>query len=642
MLKTMRKNVKALKPTLWIIIATFIIAIFAIWGGAGRLGETGKAGTLATIGRERISSDMYFQSLRQRLEAMKREYTQLDRGLIQQLNVPQQVLQQIVEQTLLLQVARDMKLGATDEEVRDRIVSYPVFQKDGRFIGFEEYKQVLDWNRIPLAEFENGLKKEIAVTKVAQVLTAGVAVSDEEVWANYRKQNESAKIEVLVAETGKMEITEQPDAAAVQAFFERDKARYRIPESRTADFIFFKTDDLKKEVKIDPAEIETYYRDNISQFRDPEKIKVSRVWLPFSTTDKAAVLAEAEDVRKKADAGADFAELARKHSKDDKARDGGDWGVSAWASLSTRETEEIRKLEAGRVSGVVEIEGGAAVLKVTEKTAEVTRPLDDVRAIVKGSLEDQKARELAAAKAARIEKAARKQKSLDVASQKEGLKVKTSAPLKQGDALEDFDPSGSVSQTLFTLKDKEVSAPIYTYTGVALAQLLKVEPERPAKLEEVRDRIAQDILDVKKREKALEKLNGVRAELRDGWEEAAGKNGLQFKSVEAHKREQYISLVGENAEVNELVFSLPLREASRPVEVDSGYALVRVLERKEVVRADFDKTRDAEKASLLETQKNKFLQSYLVKARDNRKVKIDYDLFLKINTDVLNRFAGAE
>jgi peptidyl-prolyl cis-trans isomerase D len=642
MLKTMRKNVKALKPTLWIIIATFIIAIFAIWGGAGRLGETGKAGTLATIGRERISSDMYFQSLRQRLEAMKREYTQLDRGLIQQLNVPQQVLQQIVEQTLLLQVARDMKLGATDEEVRDRIVSYPVFQKDGRFIGFEEYKQVLDWNRIPLAEFENGLKKEIAVTKVAQVLTAGVAVSDEEVWANYRKQNESAKIEVLVAETGKMEITEQPDAAAVQAFFERDKARYRIPESRTADFIFFKTDDLKKEVKIDPAEIETYYRDNISQFRDPEKIKVSRVWLPFSTTDKAAVLAEAEDVRKKADAGADFTELARKHSKDDKARDGGDWGVSAWASLSARETEEIRKLEAGRVSGVVEIEGGAAVLKVTEKTAEVTRPLDDVRAIVKGSLEDQKARELAAAKAARIEKAARKQKSLDVASQKEGLKVKTSAPLKQGDALEDFDPSGSVSQTLFTLKDKEVSAPIYTYTGVALAQLLKVEPERPAKLEEVRDRIAQDILDVKKREKALEKLNGVRAELRDGWEEAAGKNGLQFKSVEAHKREQYISLVGENAEVNELVFSLPLREASRPVEVDSGYALVRVLERKEVVRADFDKTRDAEKASLLETQKNKFLQSYLVKARDNRKVKIDYDLFLKINTDVLNRFAGAE
>jgi len=638
----MRRNVKALKPTLWIIIATFIIAIFAIWGGAGRLGESDNAGTLATIGRERVSSDAYFQTLRQRLEAMKREYPQLDRGVIQQLNVPQQVLQQIVEQSLLLQIARDMKIGASDEEVRARIVAYPVFQKDGRFIGFEEYKQVLDWNRIPLAEFESGLKKEIAVTKVVQLLTSGIAVTDEEVWANYRKQNETANIEYLVAETGKIEVAEQPGDAAIQAFFEKDKARYRIPETRTADYVFFRTDDLKKDVKTDPAEIESYYRDNISQFRDPEKIRVSRVWLPFTPAAKAVVLAEAESVRNQAEAGADFAELARKHSKDDKAKDGGDWGVSAWASLTARETEEIRKLEAGRVSGVVEIDGGAAVLKVTERSAEVTRPLEEVRAVVMGSLEDQKAREMAVEKIAGIERAARKQKSLDVASQKEGLKIKTSAPLKLGDALEEFDPSGSVSQALFTLKDGEVSAPIYTYTGVALAQLGKVEPERPATLAEVRDRVVQDMLDIKKRDKALEKLNGVRAELRDNWEEAARKNGLELKSVEAHKREQYISLVGESAEVDGLVFSLPLREPSRPVAVEGGYALFRVLERKEVDRAEFEKVRDTEKAGLLETQRNKFLQSFLAKARDDKKVKVNYDLFLKVNTDVLGRFTGQE
>ena len=334
--------------------------------------------------------------------------------------------------------------------------------------------------------------------------------------------------------------------------------------------------------------------------------------------------------------------MARKHSKDDKAKDGGDWGVSAWASLTPRETEEIRKLEAGRVSGVVEIDGGAAVLKVTEKSAEVTRPLDEVRAVVKGSLEDQKARELAVEKAARIEKVARKQKSLDVAAQKEGLKIKTSAPLKQGDALEEFDPAGSVSQALFGLKDGEVSAPIYTYTGIALAQLRKIEPERPAALAEVRDRIVRDLLDVKKKDKALEKLNGVRAELRDSWEEAAQKNGLELKSVEAHKREQYISLVGESAEVDSLVFSLPLREPSRPVAVEGGYALFRVLERKEVDRAEFEKVRATEKATLLETQRNKFLQSFLAKAREDKKVKVNYDLFLKVNTDVLGRFAGQE
>ena len=59
MLKAMRRNVKSLKPTLWIVIATFIIAIFAVWGGASRLGEEGGSGTLAFIGSESV----FFASL---------------------------------------------------------------------------------------------------------------------------------------------------------------------------------------------------------------------------------------------------------------------------------------------------------------------------------------------------------------------------------------------------------------------------------------------------------------------------------------------------------------------------------------------------------------------------------------------------
>ena len=193
MLKTMRRNVKALKPTLWIVIAIFVISIFAIWGGGGRLGESDTSRTLITVGKERISPDTYLQTLRQRLETVKRQYPQLDRGTIEQLNVPQQVLQQIVEETLLLQIARDMKLGVTDGELRDKIVSYPVLQRDGRFIGFDEYKQLLEWNHIPLGEFEAGLKKEILVGKVVSLLTAGVAVSDEEVWENYGNRTSRRK-----------------------------------------------------------------------------------------------------------------------------------------------------------------------------------------------------------------------------------------------------------------------------------------------------------------------------------------------------------------------------------------------------------------------------------------------------------------
>jgi peptidyl-prolyl cis-trans isomerase D len=642
MLKTMRKNVKSLKWVLWIIVATFIISIFFIWGGAGRLGEANRTNALAYVGREKISSDEYFQSLRQRLDAMKKQFNGLNQNLIQQLNIPQQTLEQIIQQRLLLQIARDKGLRATDAEVRERIIAYPVFQRDGKFVGFDIYKRILDYNHIPLKDFEEGLKQDVVLSKVVRYLTAGIIVSDDEVWDAYRKQNDSAKIEYLVSETAKAEVKDKPTDAQVRDRFAKNAAAYRVPEKRAADYIFLKTDDVKKDVKVQDAEIQKYYKDNLTQFKEPEKLRVSRVWLSFSAKDKDAVLAQARDVLKKAQGGADFAELAKTFSKDDKAKTGGDWGLVDWRSLSAKETEAAGKLDLGKISDIVETDTGAAILKVTEKTPAVTKALPEVSATIKGILEDQKARTLVTERIQKIGKSARKEKSLDLAAQKDGLKITSTGALKKGDALGEFDTAGAVSEALFGLKDKEISSPIYTYTGAGLAQLQKVEAERPAKLEEVKDQVEKDILDGLKKERALEKLRELRAKLKGDWNAEAGKLKLEYKTVEAHKHEQYLSMIGESPEIDRLVFTLPLKQVSDPVPVDEGYAIFRVLERKETTRADFDKVKATERDSLLEQKKNKFLQSFMVQAREEKKVRVNYDLFLKLNNDLLPKYTGEQ
>ncbi|MGZ4886704.1 MAG: SurA N-terminal domain-containing protein, partial [Candidatus Aminicenantales bacterium] len=356
---------KSLKWVLWLIVATFIISIFFIWGGAGQLGEKGRTSALAYVGREKISSDEYVQSLRQRLDAMKKQFSGLNQNLIQQLNIPQQTLEQLIQQRLLLQIARDRGLKATDAEVRDRIVSYPVFQKDGQFVGFDIYRRILDYNHIPLKDFEEGLTNDVLLNKVVRYLTAGIIVSDDEAWDSYRKQNDSAKIEYLVSEASKAEVKDKPTDAQIRERFDKNAAAYRIPEKRAGDYIFLKTDDVKKDIKIQDAEIQKYYKDNISQFKEPEKLRVSRVWLPFTAKDKEAVLAQARDVLRKAQGGADFAELAKTYSKDDKAKTGGDWGPADWRSLSAKETEAAGKLELGKISDIVETDTGAAILKVS-------------------------------------------------------------------------------------------------------------------------------------------------------------------------------------------------------------------------------------------------------------------------------------
>ena len=115
-----------------------------------------------------------------------------------------------------------------------------------------------------------------------------------------------------------------------------------------------------------------------------------------------------------------------------------------------------------------------------------------------------------------------------------------------------------------------------------------------------------------------------------------------IQDVEEHKREQYLGVIGENREIDELAFSLPLNEASDPVEFEAGYTLVRVLDRKEVTKKEFEETKETEKENFLETKKNKFFSSYLAKLQEDKEVKIRYDLFLQTNQDILSRFGGEQ
>jgi peptidyl-prolyl cis-trans isomerase D len=641
MLKAMRKNVKSLAPTLWIVIATFIISIFAIWGGAGRLGEKAGTRTIAYVGKDKISMDTYYLTLRQRLEAIQKQFQGLNKALVQQLNIPQQVLEQLIQQDLLEQKAQDLGLTVSAQEVRNRIVS--MFQREGKFVGFEEYKRILDWNHMSVAQFEDDIKKDIILNKMVQFITAGIAVTPEEVWQNYVKQTDSAKIELLILDESKISSDQPLSTAEIQAYFDKNKDRYSLPERREGVYAFVSTDQAEKEVQVSEPDIEKYYRDNIDQFKEPEKVRVSRIYLPFAGKDKDAVKKEAQALEDRLSGGADFAQLARAYSQDEKAKEGGDWGFDEWRSLSPAEREEVGKLAAGQASGVIEGPEGVSILKVTEKVPEKTMSLEDVKERIKTSLEDQKARDLAEQTMIQLEKGARKEKNLDVAAQKMGLKGKPTGLLKQGQALGEVDPAGSFSQALFELKDRDISAPVYLFSGAGIVQLEKIEPPRPATLEEVKDSVEKDLRAAKKKEIARQRILEARTGAKGKkWDEVAAQLGLEYKNAMDFRREQYLPVIGESPEIDRLAFSLPLDEVSEPVEYSGGYALVQVLGRTEANREEFEKNKATEAGNLLETKKNKFLQAYLDRLRQEKNVRVNYNLFMQVNNEILSRYETQE
>jgi len=643
MLKSMRKNLKSLAPTLWFVIIAFIISIFAVWGGAGALGEGRGTNTLATVGKEKISVSVYYETLRQRLEAMRQEFRELDSRFIQQLNIPQQILNGLIQQSLLMQLSKEMGIKATDDEIRTKIMSYPAFQKDGQFIGFTQYRKILDWNRIPLSEFEKGLRQDTVREKVIAVLTAGVTVTEGELWENYQNTNDTARMEYVILDLDKVEWDTEPDPEELVEYFEKNRDTYKIPEKREADYYFVKTEDLKAKVELTDSEIENYYDDNTARFKEPEQIKASRIYLPFGEQEKEFVRNEANDLLDQIKGGRDFGEVARVYSKDEKSPESGDWGLYEWKSLSQQEQDEINRLSQDEVSDALEIEDGVVLLKVTEKVPESTQPLETMKERITDILRDEKARQMAEEEISQLERTTKKEKSLDVAAQTLGLGIRNSGLLKENDPLEDIDPSGSISMSMFNLTEKEISSPIYTYQGVGLAQLMKIEPPRPANFEEVKQEVTEDFTALKKKDIANEQIKQVKQELnRKRLEDLAEDYGLEYKTVEEHKRGQYIGVIGENREIDELAFSLPINGASDPVEFESGYVLVRILDRKEVTKEEFETAKETEKENFLEMKKNKFFSSYLAKLQEDKEVKIRYDLFLKTNQDILSRFGGEQ
>jgi len=639
MLKSMRKNLKSLAPALWLVIIAFVLSIFFVWGKGGGSGESRAENTIAYVGKEKISVESYITNLRYRIESLKQQFKELDANFIQQLNIPQQTLEETIRQELLLQAAHKLGVKATDSEIREKVLNYPVFQKEGKFIGFDEYKKILEWNRTTVSDFEESISKEIIIDKTVQILTSGASVTRDEVWDYYKKNNESADLEYLFIPSDKMEIKEQPSKQDLMSFFKENKERYKIPEKRIAEYVFLNKEELKEQIEIKDSEIKEYYERNKDHFKEPEKKGVQRIFIPFNDEDKEIILERSNEIIKKLEEGQDFGELAKEYSKGEQAENKGNWGYFEWKRLSPEEQEKIQELKEEQVSEPIELKEGVSLLKVSEVVPAVQLPLEKVKSRVTTILKDNQAEEKVSQRISRLQKTALKENSLDVAAQKLGYKIKNTGPLELGEGIEEIDPSGSLSQMLFDMEEGEISSRLNTYKGVGISQLIKIEPPRPASFDEVEQKVKDDYLNEIKEQKALEQALQIKKTASSSdLKETADENDFEYKNSQNHKRDQYLSLIGENPDIDRLAFSLPLGTISDPVKVKGGAVLLCVNDRKEVTREEFNENYPQTREELLNTKQNKLFQSIYLKMREKIGVKTNYELFSRVNSEIMSRY----
>ena len=193
MLDKMRRNVRRLSWTLWLVIAAFIILYFPDFFAGG------PDNVVARVDGEVITLTEYRSALNEQLNYYRDlNQGELPENFIQQMQLQNVVVEQLVRRRLILAAALDQGFAIAPQEVRDRLVQFLVFTDDqGRWVGLEEYRNVLIRSGLDQTAFEQQVVEDLMVERVTGLLTEGVQVNDSQLRELFQRQNERARFDYV-------------------------------------------------------------------------------------------------------------------------------------------------------------------------------------------------------------------------------------------------------------------------------------------------------------------------------------------------------------------------------------------------------------------------------------------------------------
>ncbi|OZI74980.1 SurA N-terminal domain-containing protein [Bordetella genomosp. 12] len=504
-----------------LILLLLIVPSFALVGVQGYTSFVNGEPELATVAGQGIKQSEFDAAHRNQLEQFRQRLgTQFDPAVLDTPAMREQLLNQLIDQRLLAQVALDNRFSVSDETLRNTIAAIPQVQDDGRFSP-ERYRQVLAAQGLSPTSFENGLRRDLAVARVLEPVGLSahvpqIVVQDIE---QALTQKRTIQLRSFAAADYRSKVTVTPQD--IQAWYEANKESLRVPEQVQAQYLVLDEAAATQGVEVKDEDIASYYEQNKGRFGTPEQRRASHILINSAASDSAdarkAARAKAEDIARQAAANpAGFAELAKKDSQDaGSAAQGGDLGWIAANSVPPSLQQAIGGMAKDAVSGVIESPFGFHVLKVTDIKPAQVKPLAEVKTQIAAEIRKQMASARFAEMATKLQGAVYDQRdSLQPAADALGLKLRTATGITRAGLLPaDHAGAGSaaaspdsallenprVRQALFAadvLREKQNTGVIELAPDTLLAlRVAVVEPSQIPPLDKVKDSIRARLLD---------------------------------------------------------------------------------------------------------------------------------------------------
>ena len=556
----------------------------------------------------------------------------------------QQVLNELVFQKELAFEARQLGITVTDQERADRIRQLvPTAFVGGAFVGNDQYAaQVEASSGMGVAEFEDLVGQGLLEQKFRELVTDGMTVSPAEVEQEFRRRNEKVKISYVVVKPDDLQSKIEASDADLSAYFEKNKARYNVPERRVVQYAFLDLEQLRLHANIPQDQIRAYYNEHIDGYKQPDRAHVAHIL--FKTVGKTDAEAEeirkkAEDVLKKAKSGTNFGDLAKQYSEDTSKEKGGDLDWIVRGQTVPEFEQAAFSLPIGSVSDLVKTQYGFHIVKVIDRQAARTQALDEVFPQILGTLQEDQAQHAAEDISGQISAEIRRtgRVSIDDLAKKFNLKLGQSPPLQANQPIPEVGNSPELAETVFRLRPGDDSSPIHTDRGYVVISVKEDQPAHPATLAEVRDRVLADYRHEKATDLAKSRAEELAKRAKSGEDlaKAAKALGLEAKTSDLFARTGSVSDLGGAAQLGP-AFTLSVGQTTDAVSLGVNWAVYRVLDRQEANPTDLAKQQQDIQQQVLNARRTMAFEAFRTaldtRTKQEGKLKLNAENLRRITT----------
>jgi len=433
------------------------------------------------------------------------------------------------------------------------------------------------------------------------------------------------KLDYVVVKPDELEAKIIPDEAEIRASYEKNKAKYQVPERRSVRYGLVDLNQIRHNVQISDEMLKLQYMANIQQYQVPNRVHVEHI--VFMTVGKPdaevdEIKKKAEDVLKQAKKGEKFEDLAKKYSED-KAKDkGGDIGWILQGQALPEYEKAAFSLPAGSISDLIRTQIGLYIIKVLEKESAHTKPFEEVKESLRPNLVINQAEKLANDTADQVSAAIRQSNkiSLDDLIKQYHLVSGETRPITATDPLLELGNTQDVKDTIFRLRAGELSLPVRTERGYAVLLLKETQPAHQGSLEEVRDRVISDL----KREKSTELAKSRSEELArrvkagEKFDAAAKALGLEPKTSDSIARNGSIPGAASGKQLG-AAFNLKAGDVGTPLSLGQNWVVYRIAEKVEPNPADFETQKKQLTEEVLQSKRSLAFEAFRTALGDRLK-----------------------